>query len=131
MWRTMLLGSLLMFGFVVPHRDLHPRQRVRPSRLEGSFEYVAPLRGQAILASGRYVFLYGPADESAPMTSQAGTYQIARDTGVATISYATDPQMVGATFRWTAVSWSGDTLAYVVLNDAGQITDQGRAVKRR
>jgi hypothetical protein len=65
------------------------------------------------------------------MTSQAGTYQIARDTGLATVSYATDPQMVGARFRWTAVSWSGDTLAYVVLNEAGQAIDRGRAVKRR
>lgn len=131
MWRAMLLGSLVMLGFAAPHRDLGQRQGVRPSRLEGTFEYLAPLKGQAILANGRYVFLYGPADESAPMTGHAGSYQIARDTGSATISYATDPQMVGATFRWTAVAWSGDTVTYAVLDEAGQITDRGRAVKRR
>jgi hypothetical protein len=131
MWRTVLVGSLIMLGFAVPYRDRGRRQAVRPSRLEGSFEYLAPLRGQGIFADGRFVVLFGPADGSMPMTGHAGTYQIAQDTGSATIEYSTAPQTAGATFRWTAVSWSGDTLAYAVFDEAGQVMDRGRAVKRR
>jgi hypothetical protein len=131
MSRAMLLGGLVAVGFAVPPRHPAQMQGARPSRLEGSFEYIAPLTGQAIFANGRFVFLYGPVDGSGPMTSSAGTYEIARDTGSATIAYSTDPQLVGSSFRWTAGSWSGDTLAYIAMNDAGQVIEQGRAVKRR
>ena len=107
-------------------------QLARPiSPMEGTFEYVGTLKGQAILSNGRYAFLSGPVDGSAPMTGDAGTYSIVRDTATHRITYATSPQRVGTTYRWTAESWSADTLAYVVMNDAGQVTGRGRAVRRR
>ena len=103
---------------------------MRPSRLEGTWEYVTPLKGQAVLLDGRFVFLYGPADGSAPMTSDAGTYRISRDTVAATITYSTDSTRVGMTPHWTIEAWSADTAAYVVWNDAGRVTSRGRAVRR-
>jgi hypothetical protein len=41
--------------------------------MEGPFEYVGTLKGQSIMAGGRFVFLYGPSDGSASMTGVAGT----------------------------------------------------------
>jgi hypothetical protein len=101
-----------------------------PPSMEGAFEYVGTLKGQSSLAGGRFVFLYGPADGSAPMTGDAGTYRISRDTATHTIKYSTDPGRVGTTFLWTPVSWSGDTVTYVVMNAERQVTGRGRGVRR-
>jgi hypothetical protein len=100
------------------------------SPMEGTFEYVGTLRGQGILSGGSYMFLYGPADESAPMTSDAGVYQISDDTAKNTITYSTDPETVGSVYRFTIESTSGDTISYVVMDEAGEVTGRGRAVKR-
>lgn len=101
-----------------------------PPSMEGTFEYVGTLKGQSVLAGGTFVFLYGPADDSAPMTGEAGTYRISRDTATHTVKYSTDPGRVGTTFRWTPASWSGDTVTYVVMNAGGQVTGRGRSVRR-
>ncbi len=101
-----------------------------PSRAEGVFEYVGTDKGQSILENGRFVFLYGPVDNSTPMVSDAGTYTIARDTFTATITYSTVAGNVGNSVGWTAVSWSGDTLTYVLLDKARHEVGRGRAVKR-
>lgn len=98
--------------------------------MEGIFEYVGTLRGQGILSGGSYMFLYGPADESAPMTSEAGVYQISDDTAKHTVTYSTDPEQVGLVFMWTIESTSGDTISYVVMDEVGEVTGRGRAVKR-
>ena len=82
------------------------------------------------MTGGRYVFLYGSADESAPLTGEAGVYQISGDTAKHTITYSTNPERVGLVFMWTPESISGDTLAYVVMDEAGEVTDRGRSVKR-
>jgi hypothetical protein len=100
------------------------------SPMEGTFEYVGTLRGQGILSGGSYMFLYGPADESAPMTSDAGVYQISDDTAKNTITYSTDPETVGSVYRFTIESTSGDTISYVVMDEAGEVTGGGQAVKR-
>jgi hypothetical protein len=105
-------------------------EAVVTSPMEGIFEYVGALRGQAILSGGSYVFLYGPADESAPMTSDAGVYQISDDTAKNTITYSTDPETVGSVYRFTIESTSGDTISYVVMDEVGEVTGRGRAVKR-
>ncbi|MCJ7716163.1 MAG: hypothetical protein MUO54_06550, partial [Anaerolineales bacterium] len=55
-------------------------EAVATSPMEGTFEYIGTLRGQAIITDGHYLFLYGPADESTPMTGEAGVYQISNDT---------------------------------------------------
>jgi hypothetical protein len=101
-----------------------------PSRAEGVFEYVGTMKGQSILENGRFVFLYGPVDNSTPLVSDAGTYMVARDTFRATITYSTVAGNVGNAVRWTTVSWSGDTLTYALLDAAGHEAGRGRAVKR-
>ena len=100
------------------------------SPMEGTAEYVGTLTGQSLMSGGRYVFLYGPSDESVPMIGDAGVYQISDDTAKHTNTYSTDPERVGLVFMWTIESTSGDTIAYVVMDEAGEVTDRGRAVKR-
>jgi hypothetical protein len=99
--------------------------------MEGTFEYVGSLEGQSILTDGRFVFLYGPADGSAPMTGEAGTYEITNDTATHRIVYATDSSRIGLVFKWTPDSWSGDTIAYVVMDDAGEVTGRGRSIRHQ
>ena len=101
-----------------------------PRSMEGTFEYVGTLKGQSMLAGGRFVFLYQPADGSGPMTGEAGTYRIARDTAIHTVTYSTDPARVGTTFLWTTESWAGDTVSYVVMSAQRQVTGRGRSVRR-
>jgi hypothetical protein len=99
--------------------------------MEGTFEYVGTLKGQSILTGGRFVILFGPANASAPMTADAGTYQISGDTATHTISYSTDSARVGLVFKWTPESRSGDTMSYVVMSAAGEVTGRGSSVRRR
>jgi hypothetical protein len=98
--------------------------------MEGAFEYFGTLKGQSIMTDGRFVFLYGPSDGSAPLTAEAGIYRISRDTATHTITYATNPSRIGTVFKWTPVSWSGDTVEYVVMDDRRQPTGRGRSVRR-
>lgn len=101
------------------------------SPLEGTFEYAGALKGQSVMTGGRFVFLYGPADGSAPMTGEAGTYQIASDTATHTIAYSTDSARIGVVFKWTPESTSGDTISYAVMSAGGQVTIRARSVRRR
>ena len=101
------------------------------SRMEGQWDYVGSLRGQASVTDGRFVFLFGGPADTAAMTSNAGTYVITRDTASARIAYSTSKSNVGMTFRWTISGWSGDTASFVVMNDSGRVTARGRAIKRR
>lgn len=124
-----VLTLLLIVGCNPRSPGSEPDSVVSP--LEGQFEYVGSLKGQASLVDGRYLFLFGAPSDTASMTANAGTYVIAHDTGTGRVVYSTDRNSVGTTFRWTAIGWSGDTVSYVVTNDSGRVTGQGRAVKRR
>jgi hypothetical protein len=110
MWRTEFLGVVFAIGCTAPPSDQNQKSTASATPMEGSFEYVGALKGQSILTGGRFVFLFGPADGSAPMIAEAGRYHIARDTATHTILYSTDSARVGLVFRWTPTSWSGDTL---------------------
>ncbi|MDH3459322.1 MAG: hypothetical protein OER90_20965 [Gemmatimonadota bacterium] len=132
MSRATILGALFAIACgAPPPPNADQQQGTSASPLEGTFEYVGTLKGQAILANGRFVFLYGPPDGSAPMTADAGTYQIAGDSATGKNLYSADTARVGVIYRWTAESWSGDTMAYVVMNDSGRVTGRGRALKLR
>jgi hypothetical protein len=124
---TGLATILVVLTFMVV---VSATQSGAPSRAEGVFEYVGTQKGQSILENGRFVFLYGPVDNSTPLVSDAGTYMVARDTFTATITYSTVAGNVGNSVSWTAQSWSGDTLTYVLLDAASHETGRGRAVKR-
>ncbi len=97
--------------------------------IDGVFEYLPPDKGQSINRNGRYTYLYGPADGSGPMISQAGAYRISGDTVTNTINYSTDNSLIGQSFRWTITAASGDTISYNVINMDGKVYDSGRAVR--
>jgi len=98
---------------------------------EGVWEYLPPLQGQSIAREGRFVFLFGPADESGPMTGEAGTYELAGDTVKNTVRFSTDPDRIGYEYWWTLESQSGDTLGYVIMNPQGEITGRGQSIRVR
>ena len=101
------------------------------SRLEGVWEYLPPTQGQSIAQDGRFVFLYGPADGSSPMTGESGNYEISGDTVKNTIRFSTNPDRIGVEYWWTIESISGDTLSFVTMNPEGEATGGGRSVRIR
>ena len=101
------------------------------SPLEGQWAYVGTLKGHASLVNGHFIFLYGGSADTATMIGTSGTYQIAHDTATGHVLYSTLHSEIGKTYRWTAESWAGDTISYVVLNDSGRVSGRGRAVKVR
>lgn len=128
---TLFAAALLMAACAAPSDTTNPEAVSTISPLEGTFEYVGALKGQSIITGGRYVFLYGPRDESGPMTGEAGTYQISGDTATHTVTYCTNPERVGLVFSWTPESTAGDTMTFVKMSDVGEVTGRGRSVKRR
>jgi len=87
------------------------------------------MQGQSIAQGGRFVFLYGPADGSSPMTGESGNYEISGDTVKGTIRFCTNPDRIGLEYWWMIESVSGDTLSYVVMNPEGEVTGGGRSVR--
>jgi predicted ester cyclase len=99
------------------------------SGIEGVYEYLPPLRGQSILRNGNFVYLFGPVEGNNSMNGQAGTYTISGDTIKNELSYSSNPEEIGTIYWWRVISWSGDTVAFETMDDKGQITGGGRAVK--
>ena len=99
------------------------------SGIDGVFEYLPPFKGQGVIRNGHFVYLFGPSDGSGPMISQAGTHRFSGDTVKNVITYCTDRKLIGTSYWWRVRSWSGDTVTYEIMNDKGQITGVGRAVK--
>lgn len=130
MKRVVLVITLL----VVVGCNARPANTPAPpatSAVDGQWDYVGTLKGQASTADGRFVFLFGAPADTATMIANAGTYTVANDTASGRILYSTVPANVGVSFRWTITGWSGDTASYVVLNDSARVTGQGRAVRHR
>jgi hypothetical protein len=130
-YMTALMAVALTAACAEPAEEPIQRAETSVNWLEGIYEYVPPLRGQSIAGEGRFVFLYGPADGSGPMTGDAGTYQISGDTVTNTVVYSTIPVEIGLVYRWTPEATSGDTLTYAVMNEAGEVTSRGRSIKVR
>jgi hypothetical protein len=124
-----LSALLLVTACATPEAEADAGDSSSQSDLEGVFEYTDGVIGQSIMTGGHYVFLYGPADGSGPMTSHAGTYVIADGVVTHTIKYHTDPGQVGDVFSWRLESTSGDTIAYVVMDEAGEPTGRGRSIR--
>jgi len=131
MVRPTLIAALLVTAASISLPSArNGRQRTQAPSMEGAFEYVGALKGQSTMVGGRFVFLFGPSDGSAPMTGDAGTYRISHDTATHTITYSTSHERVGTVFLWTPESWAGDTVTYVVMNAQRQMTGRGRSVRR-
>jgi predicted ester cyclase len=96
--------------------------------IDGVYEYLPPGKGQSVNKNGRFVYLFGSSDGKS-MISQAGTYIISGDTVKNTITYCTDPGQVGTVYLWKVKSWSGDTVSLNIMNDKGEITGGGKALR--
>ena len=121
----------LLAACAAPEADANQLTSGSDSELEGIGEYVDGLMGQSIMTDGRYVFLYGPADGSGPMTSHAGTYEITGDVATHTIHYHTNPDRVGDVFSWKIESTAGDTITVVTMDASGEITGRARSLRVR
>ncbi len=87
--------------------------------IEGVYEYITPLKGQST-----------PADGKTPMKGEAGTYTINGEKITCTFLYSNDAKAVGTSFSWKVKSWSGDTVTYVTYNNKGEMTGEGRSVRK-
>ena len=121
-----------------------PEARAR-TVVDGIWQYINPgMRGQGYLIDGHYVFFATFADSTLPpsgaltdamrvkihtsMLLDAGTYSV-RDTLVTMRrEYSKDPRQSGVTWRWS-FALKGDIITYHVLDDGGQATNVGRAVR--
>jgi predicted SnoaL-like aldol condensation-catalyzing enzyme len=99
------------------------------SGIEGEYEYVPPLKGQASVRNGQFVFVVGPADGSQPLQGKAGTYVIDGDKVKCTFTYSVNLKEVGTSFSWSVKSWSGDTITYITYNEKNEQTGEGRSVR--
>jgi predicted ester cyclase len=101
------------------------------NEVDGFYEYLSPLKGQAFNRNGRFVYLFGMEDGKAPMVSQSGTQTISGDTIKNTIDFSTDPKLVGTSYFWRFKSISGDTVTYETMDEKGTVTSTGRATRVR
>ena len=132
MIRFMILTAVLLaVSCSAPADEVVVEEEEATSVWEGTFEYLPPQKGQAINHDGRFVYLYGPLDETAPMTSDAGTYVVSNDTITATNLFSTNPELVGLVYSGAVTSVTGDTIAFKVLNESGEVTGEARAVRVR
>lgn len=95
--------------------------------VEGAFEYIAPTMGYAIMVNGYYVYAYGESDTT--MVSHAGTYEISGDTITNTVLYATNPDMPGYSFKWTAKALEGDSVQITTFDDEGNANNPFKSIK--
>jgi predicted ester cyclase len=99
------------------------------SGIEGVLEYLPPNKGKAIMRNGQFIYLIGSADGKNPMFCHAGKYEISGETMKNTIRHSTDPKQIGNSFLWKVKLWSGDTLWYEIVNEKGEPTGGGSALK--
>jgi hypothetical protein len=100
-----------------------------PESIEGVYEYLAPSKGMAVIRNGKFVFLITGSDARSATNGNAGDYELVGNRIKNTITYHTDPKQIGTSFWWKVESWSGDTLTYALLDDQGQTTGGGRALR--
>ena len=111
----------IAFDAFIPRSD--------PKSVDGVYEYLPPSKGFGVNRNGRFVYLFGGAEAKASMTGNGGTYEVVGDSVRNRITYHTDPKQVGNVFWWKIKSWSGDTATYETMNEKGERTGGGRAVR--
>ncbi len=115
----------------VAHSETPPAAAA-PAGFEGVWEYLPPLKGQAVFQGGRYSAILGSADGSMGMMATVGTYRVLGDTVECTIGHTTDSfNSPGTSFRWIARMASPDTLTFTMLTPSGGAGFTGRGVRLR
>ncbi|MBT6671503.1 MAG: hypothetical protein HN593_03215 [Lentimicrobiaceae bacterium] len=95
--------------------------------IEGVFQYLPPLQGQAIMIDNHFSYVVGLYDST--MVAQTGTYIEKNDTIYNEIIYSSNPELIGYKYKWSVESLNGDTLIYVIYNNEGEITRGGKSVR--
>jgi hypothetical protein len=137
--RVAFLGVLV----ALPLLAAHTQQKAHPGPLEGAWDYLPPLRGQAVYVGNHYM-MFSARPDSAPtvatlaeadqaklyrtLSLQSGTFTIADTIVTMNQTYGKNPGSPPRTWRWS-YSVKGDTLTWHVLNAQGAVTARGRSVR--
>lgn len=95
-------------------------QKAFNEQIQGVFEYLRPNQGLSINFDNHFIFVYGDSDTS--MVCQAGTCTVSRDTVIFTAQYASNPELVGTSIRWSARFMNNDSIQCFIFDDSGNIT---------
>ena len=66
-------------------------------QIEGVFQYLPPLQGQAIMIDNYFSFVGGSSDST--MITEAGTYVESNDTIYNKVLYSSNPKLIGYEFK--------------------------------
>lgn len=128
-WQEMVFTRYTDDGKIAEEWFVGNAPQMMAAEIDGVFEYLPPTKGQAVNRNGRFVYLAGPVDEKSMMHSTAGTQTISGDTVKNTVTYSTDPKRIGTVYWWKVKSWSADTVTFETMNEKGEITGGGRALR--
>ena len=95
-------------------------QEAYDQQIQGVFEYLSPNQGLSVNYDKHFIFIFGNSDTS--MVCQAGSYTVSRDTVIFTTQYATDPELVGTSIKWSAPFTDNDSIKFFLFDDSGNIT---------
>jgi predicted ester cyclase len=130
-WTEILFTKFSDDGMIVADwyaTDLNEKLQ-SATNIEGVYQYLPPNKGQAIIKSSNYLFLFGPSDGSQPMIGQAGTYTLSNDTVKVKVLNSTIKSQEGSEYWWRVKSWQGDTVTYETMNTRGEITGMARSLR--
>jgi hypothetical protein len=138
--RVALLGAIVALPVLTAQAQPNATGR---SPLEGAWDYLPPLRGQALYVGNHYV-MFNTRPDSAPTATtltesdqaklyrtlglQSGTFAIADTVVTMSQAFAKNPRQAARTWRWS-YAIKGDTLTWHVLDAQGKATASGRSVR--
>jgi hypothetical protein len=120
---------------------------VAPQRtpLDGVWDYLPPLRGQASYQSGRYTMFFTRLDSAPPagalseaaqaklyrtLMLQSGTFSIADTIVTMRVEHGKNPNQRGTTWRWS-YALKSDTVIWHVLDSLGRVTSSGKSIRAK
>jgi hypothetical protein len=135
---NLTLVALALAGLVAA---VTPQQ----SPLDGVWNYLPPLRGQASYQGGRYT-AFATRLDSAPapgtlsdaaqaklyrtLMLQSGTFSIADTIVTMRLEHGKNPNQRPTTWRWS-YALKGDTVVWHVLDSLGKVTSSGKSVRAK
>jgi hypothetical protein len=97
-------------------------QEAFDKQLQGVYEYLGPNQGLAANFENNFIFIFGDSDTT--MVCQVGTYTTTGDTVVYTTRFASDPDLVGSSIKWSPRFMNNDSVKTIIFDDHGNITSE-------
>ncbi|GEM_PF-706591 len=91
-------------------------------QLQGVFEYLPPNQGMSAMFGNHFIFVFGDSDTT--MVCQGGTYTVSGEKVVYTTEYASDPELVGSTIKWSAQFLKDDNVKTIIYDDERNIINE-------